>query len=94
MSVFLLAYDLVNERGSHDYQPLWDELKRLDAHRVQDSLWLISLTNTPVEVKGHFAEFMDGDDKLWVTKLRKNQFTFTKANGGTNDWLKENPPEV
>jgi CRISPR/Cas system-associated endoribonuclease Cas2 len=94
MPVFLLAYDLVNEARSGEYDALYNELDRLEAQRVQDSVWLVSLNYAVVEVKDHFATFMDGDDKLWVTKLRSRQFTFTKANSGTNGWLKENPPET
>ena len=39
-----LAFDLVNEQ-SHDYEPLWIELKQLGGHRTQYSLWLINVNN-------------------------------------------------
>ena len=94
MAVFLLAYDLVNEpRGSFDYEPLWTELKRLNAHRTQYSLWLVSLTNTVSEVKDHFKGYMDENDRIWVAKLRPNPggFSYVNAMPGTTEWLANHP---
>ena len=79
MPVFLLAYDLVNETRSGEYDALNNDLDRLEAQRVQDSVWLVSLNYGVVEVKDHFATFMDGDDKLWVTKLRRHSQRQTAA---------------
>lgn len=93
MSIYLVSYDLVNENSSHDYKPLYKRLKELNAHRVLYSQWLANLNNTPAEVRDHFKSFMDKDDRIWVTKTRKGEYTFSNAMGGTNDWLKENPPE-
>lgn len=91
MAIYVFSYDLVNEAGSSvDYQKLYDELKRLNAHRVQESLWLINLSNTPKEVIEHFKGFTDSDDKLWVSTVRKNENWFTNAKSGTNKWLEEN----
>jgi CRISPR-associated endonuclease Cas2 len=95
MGVFLVAYDLVNEKkGTHDYQPLWDEMKRLGAHRTQYSLWLVSATNTPKELRTHFQQFVDKDDRIWVTRLRRNQYDYVNAIAGTNAWLEKHPPEA
>jgi hypothetical protein len=95
MSVYLLAYDLVDEKKnpSHDYQILWDELKRLGAHRTQYSLWLINLSNTPKEVVDHFRNFVDENDRLWATKIFRGEYHFVNARAGTNTWLEANPPE-
>lgn len=94
MAVFLLAYDLRNEAGSHNYEPLWDELNRLKAQRTQDSLWLINLNNSPTEVLEHFKGFVDGDDRLWITEILKGRHTFVNAKAGTNAWLGESLPRV
>ncbi|WP_281545232.1 hypothetical protein [Grimontia sp. SpTr1] len=93
MAIYILAYDLVNEQGnSSDYQELWDELERLDAHRVQDSLWLVNLDNTPKEVVEHFKRFTDTDDRIWVSSVRRNENWYLRAKAGTNSWLENNPP--
>jgi hypothetical protein len=49
MTDYALAYDLVKEQSSHDYEPLWAELKRLGGHRTEYSLWLINVNNTAKE---------------------------------------------
>ena len=92
MTVYLLTYDLVNETGGYDYQTLWDELNRLEAQKTQYSVWLVNLNNTPREVHNHFKQFVDSDDRLWVTRLRPNEYTYSNAIKGTNDWLSKNPP--
>lgn len=91
--IYLLAYDLVNEpKGTFDYQPLWDELKRLGAFRTQYSLWLVNSNNTAQQLVEHFKKFIDKDDRLWVTSVRKNEHWYINAIGGTNKWLENNPP--
>lgn len=93
MSVYTLAYDLVKETGSHDYEPLWAELKRLDAHRVQYSFWLVNLNNNSKEVHDHFKAYLDENDRLFVDRLRKNENWYSGAMAGTNAWLERNPPD-
>lgn len=92
MTVYLLAYDLINEHSGFDYKPLWAELNRLNAHRTQYSLWLVNLNNTPKEVAEHFRKFMDGDDRIWATRVRSNEYWFINAMNGTVEWLRKNPP--
>lgn len=93
MTVYALAYDLVNERKrTFDYQPLWDELKRLGAHRTQLSLWLLNVTNTPTEVVEHFQKFVDADDRIFVSRMRPKEYAFVNAMPGTKNWLASNPP--
>ena len=95
MSVYVIAYDLVDEKknANHDYEKLWAELKRLSAHRTQLSLWLISLSNTPKEVSAHFTALLDANDRIWVTKVFAGEYDYVNAIGGTNKWLGANPPE-
>ena len=93
MADYLLAYDLINEsKGTHDYQPLWDELKRLGAHRTQYSLWLLNLTDEPDVIVRHFQKFVDKDDAIWLTRVRHGEYYYSNARTGTNDWFKKNPP--
>lgn len=93
MTVYLIGYDLVNEKGSKfDYQKLWDELKRLGAHRVQLSLWLANVSGTAQEIAEHIKGFVDKDDRVWVSRVRPSEHWYVNAIGGTNDWLKRNPP--
>ena len=91
MTTYVLAYDLRNEKDSYDYEPLWEELKRLGGHKTQYSLWLIALNNTAIEVHDHFKNYLDNDDRLWVSELTKKNY-YSNSIKGTNDWIKNNPP--
>jgi CRISPR-associated endonuclease Cas2 len=95
MSVYLLSYDLVEEKKNAkiDYEKLWAELKRLGGHRTQFSVWLVNLDNTPTEVVEHFKQFVDHNDRIWATKVFRGEYHFVNAMGGTNNWLAANPPE-
>jgi CRISPR-associated endonuclease Cas2 len=95
MSVYLVAYDLVKEKKNAkiDYEKLWDELKRLEAHRTQLSAWLVNLDSSAKEVAEHLKQFMDYNDRIWVTKIFRGEYHFVNAMSGTNKWLEANPPE-
>jgi hypothetical protein len=88
MTTFTVTYDLVKARN---YQPLWDRLTELGAHRTCESYWLLSVDNSAKEVHDHLKQYIDSDDRLWVSELTKNHH-FSNAKAGTNDWLKSNPP--
>lgn len=88
MTTFVVTYDLIKRK---DYQTLWDELKRLGAHRALESFWLVSVSNTGKELLEHLKQYVDNDDRLWVSELTRSHW-YTKAKGGTNEWLKANPP--
>ena len=44
------------------------------------------------ELVEHFTKFVDKDDRLWVTSVRKGEHWYINAVGGTNKWLGNNPP--
>jgi hypothetical protein len=91
MTDYALAYDLVKEQSSHDYEPLWAELKRLGGHRTEYSLWLINVNNTAKETCDQLRNYLDKDDRLWGLELTENHY-FANATDGTNDWIMNNPP--
>jgi hypothetical protein len=88
MALFAVNYDLVKQK---DYQPLWDELARLGAHKALLSMYLVNLDNTAQEVVDHLARYIDNDDRLMVIEFSKKP-VFTKALKGTNDWIAANAP--
>ena len=91
MAIFVFGYDLVNEQGSSaDYQELWDELERLGAHRIQESLWVVNLDNTAKEVVDHFKNFVDDNDRLWASVVTPRQYHYVGAKAGTNNWFSSN----
>lgn len=94
MSSYLITYDLVQEKKnpSHDYQVLWDELKRLGAFRTMYSVWLVATAMSPSQLRVHLQKYMDENDLVWVVKLFRNEYDYY-ARSGTTKWLGENPPE-
>lgn len=94
MPVYLLTYDLNNETSSAAYKPLWDELEKFGAHRVLESVWLVSNNASARAIHDHFKEKMDSDDSLFVTELRTSLYHYSGAKSGTNDWIKGNPPRA
>lgn len=87
MTTYTVSYDLIKRK---DYPALWNELERLDAHRTQESYWLINVSNTAKELHDHLKGFVDSDDRIWVSELTKNHH-YANAKGGTNAWIKSNP---
>lgn len=88
MTTYTVSYDLIKRK---DYQALWDELKRLGAHRTQASYWLVNVNNTSKQLHDHLKNFVDGDDRIWVSELTVNYF-YSNALAGTNNWLAHNKP--
>jgi CRISPR-associated endonuclease Cas2 len=87
---YLVIYDLVNKKPEAEYQTLWDELKRLGAHRTQYSSWIVNLNNTAKEIVEHFKQFVHSDDRIMVTRLTGVDNYYVNAIGGTNKWLEQN----
>lgn len=90
MANYLVIYDLVNRKSEAEYETLWDELKRLGAHRTQYSSWLVSLNNTPKEIVEHFKQFVHSDDRIMVARWRSTENYYVNAIGGTNKWFEQN----
>lgn len=87
MALFLISYDLHNRRN---YQPLWDALKGVGAHKALESLWLVNLNNTAQQVLDWISEFGDSDDSFFVTIVSKNTTARLRNNAGTTEWLNSN----
>ena len=71
MALFLLSYDLRNDR---DYQSLYDKLDEFKAIRVLESCWCFKRYNTNAEgLRDYFSKFIDSDDGLWVSEIAVNK---------------------
>ncbi|WP_306257253.1 CRISPR-associated protein Cas2 [Pararhizobium sp. IMCC21322] len=88
MTTYVFTYDLIKQK---DYPKLWDELKRLEAHRALNSFWLIDVDSTAKELGEHLRGFVDDDDRTWVSELTNKRSYLAK--NGTNDWLSSNPSD-
>lgn len=94
MAVFLIAYDILNEGGAHDYEPLWQDLKKHGGQAVQDGLWLVLWDQDAgaEAVERHVRYFLDEGDRLLVTRLRAGEFSQSRSRAGTDDWLAAQGP--
>ena len=88
MAFFAVSYDLVKRK---DYPELWEEMARLGAHKALLSLYLLNLSNDdPKEVRDHFAQYIDSDDRLLVIKI--DDAASLRCFKGTNDWIATHCP--
>lgn len=69
MKVFVLSYDLRNER---DYDSICNRLNDLGAKRVLESLWTLKLDGkyTCVDVRDDLRRYMDSDDGIFVADMK------------------------
>jgi CRISPR associated protein Cas2 len=64
---YLISYDLRKQRN---YQPLYDELKRLNAVRVLESDWFVKRPGTNAEkLREQFRPLIDSDDGIFVVEV-------------------------
>lgn len=74
MALFLLSYDLRNQR---DYQPLYDELAKFKAIRVLESNWCFKhISANAAQLRDHFSKFIDGDDGLFISQIAEVNDTY------------------
>lgn len=87
MALYVVSYDL---RKYKDYPKLWDEFKRLEAHKPLRSVYFLNVdTTSAAELRDHLSQFIDGDDQLIVVEFNKRP-AHQRANQGTNDWINQN----
>lgn len=84
MAYFAIKYQL---NDSKDYPPLWEELSRLDAHKVLRSFYFLDVDSTAKELRDHFKNFIDADDAVVVVPFSTRPH-HNNAFVGTNDWIK------
>lgn len=66
MALYFLSYDL---RKARNYQPLYDELNRIRAVRVLESVWSFEMDNTnTATLRDHLRNYLDADDGVLVVK--------------------------
>ena len=88
MAHFMISYDLHNQRT---YEPVWKKLESWGAVRLLESLWVVTLNNTAIEVRDAVKAVTDSDDSIAVVELKSGSMWGTvnaKADGV--EWLKKN----
>lgn len=84
MGYFAVSYQLNKDK---DYQTLWDELDRLNGHKVMRSFYFLDVNLKECsELRDHLKAFVDDDDMLAVVKIESKPAHY-RAFVGTNDWI-------
>lgn len=67
MALYFIEYDLRKQRN---YKELYDELARLGAVRILESLWCFKRANTStINLRDHFKRFIDNDDGVIISEV-------------------------
>jgi CRISPR/Cas system-associated endoribonuclease Cas2 len=64
MSLLAVVLELRNDVSIFDYKPLFRELEKFSATRVQDSLYVMKAARTPREIVDNLCRFLDTEDSL------------------------------
>ena len=81
---YVVSYDL-REPG-RDYESLYAALNALDAKRLMQSEWCLRHNNTTaVELRDHFWQYMDNNDRLLVASLDNNNWAGRNLMFNPND---------
>jgi hypothetical protein len=65
-----VSYDLTAPETVNDYKRLYKALNDLGAKKTLKSQWVLRYANTTASnISNHFWQFMDGNDRLFVTCL-------------------------
>jgi len=84
MGYFAVSYQLNNQK---DYQKLWDEMERLDGHKVMRSFYFLDVdVEKCSELRDYLSDFVDDDDAIAVVKIESRP-AHKMAFKGTNDWI-------
>jgi hypothetical protein len=85
MAYFSLSYQLNKDKN---YQPLWDEMKRLGSHKAMRDYYLLDVNlDTAADLLKHLTQFVDNkDDMLFVAKLSERPSSL-RCYEGTRAWI-------
>lgn len=87
MPMFNIAYDILNEGGTQDYEPLWQELKALGAHAVQDGLWVLEFEGGLQTLAKRVSELLDAGDRLFIAEVHHGEYYHRNSRAGASGWL-------
>jgi CRISPR/Cas system-associated endoribonuclease Cas2 len=78
VTFYLLTYDL--RKPDFDYQPLYNELARIKATRVQDSIWVLCSSQTAAELCDALWTYLHNEkDRLLVLEMSSDNWKSINA---------------
>lgn len=67
MAVYLVSYDL--RQPGRNYEPLWQDLRNAGGVRALESLWLVDVNQTAVQVRDLLRTHLDANDRIMVVEI-------------------------
>lgn len=83
MANFIVTYDLNNKK---DYEPLWEAFKALGGFKALRSVYLVDYDTTAQGLLDYLAQFIDGDDYLFVAEMGDKPAKL-RCFQGTKAWI-------
>lgn len=84
MRAFLITYDL-NQPGQN-YKKLFEAIESYGTHwHFMQNAWVIRSSNSASQVRDYLKQFIDANDKLFVTRLSETAWAGFNTKGNT--WL-------
>jgi hypothetical protein len=91
MAVYMLSYDL--RQPGRNYRDLYDELRRLDGVRVLESVWLVDVTQTAMQVRDAVETYLDRNDGVLVLEITQfADWAYSNLIGSSGLWLQRKRP--
>jgi hypothetical protein len=88
MAHFIVSYDLHNQRH---YQPVWTQLEAWGATRLLESLWVLSINLTALQVRDGIQVVIDNDDSVAVVEVKQGSWWANRlARPAGVQWLQQN----
>lgn len=84
MALFIITYDLIKTK---DYKSLWGALENLGAHRILESVWLLSYDSTTGYITKWLKDIVDQDDRILVAEIEPEKLGFNNAKAGSKNWI-------
>ncbi|ACT58031.1 hypothetical protein [Hirschia baltica] len=86
MAVFLISYDLHNDRN---YDALYEAFDEQNVGRILESTWLGELHASTREVREWVQSLLDEDDTILVIKMKpKHGWAGTQLVEGASSWIR------
>lgn len=85
MAILLVTYDL--KAPGRNYDPVHTYLKKFTYCKGLESVWLLDTKLTAAQVRDALKPLVDGNDKVFVTKLAAN--SWASISYGCGGWLNE-----
>jgi hypothetical protein len=69
MPIYLVSYDLLNQKDFGQYEVLIGQLQRMAAKRLLPCLWVLRSSNNSIVIRDSLLKFVHTDDRVLVSEI-------------------------